>query len=495
MAVALSAVVLGAVTSCREKVYDVSFLTLLDEMVSVEAAAMYPSLPYRAFSLSGSAGAVIFNQKGPGVITRIRLAAEDRRGVVRFYFDGSSSAEITLPAYDVSSVDIPEAHGGLIAGDALYLPIPFNGSCRITFEPDGGSDATATGSYQIDYRRYEAEVSVETFSSATLTHTRRRIDEVNRFLLDPQEASATGDAGVIHGEALLGGGDPVMIRLPRGENAVYGLQVEVTPSGAGGYARAMRSLIIQGTFDGKVTLRAPVSDFSGGGAVAVDSRYFTAGDGGKVTGRWLMPYCEKASLAFINEGRERVNVSYNIYVHPLSWDDERSLYFHAAWKEEAGIKAGRADTNRWNAVAIHGGRGIYMGEIITFYNHTDAWPLDGDIEIGPGDTGGGSYAVMTTAGYYNISTPPAVSQTPFGGAPRIGKRGAYGYNTLIRTRILDGIPFADMFAVDVSLPGGKEGTIDCATTSFWYGDKKTRPGISSGPETWGRVLLPAPTDK
>jgi hypothetical protein len=491
----------GALSSCSERKYQIDLPTLLDEMVSEEAATLYPVIPYRTFSLSGRAGEVLFDQPGPGVITRIRLMSEDKRGTLRFYFDGSASPDITLNGYDLSLLNIPETEGGLLAADGsvLYLPVPYNESCRITFEdPPGGGEAPAPKDYQINYRQYSGDVSVETFSSQKLARMKRRLAEVNQWLMNPD--SVLAGKQIIQGEAWVEGGDPLVVNLPRGENAVYRLQVKITmpsPDREGYYAQEMRDIILQGIFDGKMTVRAPISDLSGGGTGApyVKSRYLDADGKGQLLSRWLMPYREKASLAFINEGKTRLHISYTVYVSPLPWDENRSLYFHASWKEEMGLGISPSEGSDWNFASIAGGRGVYKGDAITVYNHTTGWYGNGGVEMSLDDEDSPSYAESSAAGYYNVPRLPLTSfNTPFGGAPRADLKSSHGYSSMFRTRILDDIPFTSRLRFDMQLLGEKAGTVDYAVTLFWYGDRKVRPDKAFLPETWGRTLLPAPAD-
>ncbi|MDR1646069.1 MAG: DUF2961 domain-containing protein [Tannerellaceae bacterium] len=479
--------------SCSGNKDVIGLATLFDEMTSVEEAVRYPLVPYRTFTLSGRAESVLFDQQGPGVITRIRLTSEDKRGIVRIYLDDSPAEELTLSAYDLSQLNIPEAEGGLLtAGKTLYLPVPYHKHCRITLEEPPG---TAPKYYQIQYRRYPQGTPVESFSLQRLLRMKRRIAEVNRQLLGI-DSVRTGQ--VIQGQVLLEAGNPFMIKLPRGEHAVYSLQLQVAvpTTGTANYAQCMRDIVLQGVFDGKLTLRVPVSDFSGGGMGApyVKSYYLSADGRGGIVSRWLMPYREKASLSLVNEGRERLNIRYEVHVAPLPWDNERSLYFHASWKEELGLRLETSGENDWDFATIRGGRGIYKGDVLTVYNHTASWYGEGGMNIYvDGDDDVPSHTEQTAGDYYNHPGQPLTTfQTPFGGAPRADTETATGYSALFRSRIMDGIPFGSQLSLKMGLLGRKAGTIDCATTIFWYGDKKARPEKISRPEVWARTLLPSP---
>ncbi|MDR2118060.1 MAG: DUF2961 domain-containing protein [Tannerellaceae bacterium] len=501
---AMAAVFFCCLLSCsggKEK--DVTVDRLLDEMLSVEEGARYPAIPYQALSVSGRMEEALFDRQGPGVITRLLTAQGKMQGLLHFYFDGSEDAEMSLPVSGLSLPDILEEGGGLLCyhtnprsgaaeGSTLFLPVPYEKSCRITFEHTGG--AAASGHFRIDYRQYPEHTSVETFSLKKLSHLKKKIADVDHLLQNPPRPERL-EKSAIRGEAMLEEGAPIVVRLPQGEHAVYEWEVQVTPMGDE-YAQSMRNLVLQGTFDGKQTLRAPLADFSGGGmsAPAVESRYLSSDGKGSVVSRWLMPYMEKASLAFVNEGRKPVHIRYAIYAAPLPWD-ERMLYFHASWKEETGIPLSASEKNEWNFASISGGRGVYKGDVFSVYNHTSGWYGKGSDRIRI--DGEETRQTETNLGYYynHPQQPVRTFQTPFGGAPQAGTKSMHGYNTFFRLRLLDGAPFVHRFDLDMEWWGEKTGTVDCAATIFWYGDRKARPETTSRSEVTARTLPLPPSSE
>jgi len=117
--------------SCKMNNEVISLESLLDEMVSVEESARFPQPSYKCFqessydrrsvspdstnwfanadgfgvvridTIEGRTEKVMFDQTGPGVITRIWITTIDKRGIWRFYFDGSENANWVIPAYDL----------------------------------------------------------------------------------------------------------------------------------------------------------------------------------------------------------------------------------------------------------------------------------------------------------------------------------------------------------------------------------------------------------
>ncbi len=153
--------------------------SLLDEMISFDESANYPVIQYiakqtsshdrrsiapdkegwfanddgsgyeRIDTIKGRIEKVLFEQNGPGVITRIWLSASSKTGTLRFYFDGGTEPTIIIPAYDMQRFPLKIKYGlsfththynsdlDKTGGNTFFLPIPYQKSCRITFEePD-----------------------------------------------------------------------------------------------------------------------------------------------------------------------------------------------------------------------------------------------------------------------------------------------------------------------------------------------------------------------
>lgn len=518
MKIAGVAVLLLLLIACQEKEKpDVSLDALLEEMVSWEEAARYPAIPYRCLQVSsydrlsvspdsahwfanddgsgyerietneGRTEKVLFDDKGAGVITRIWLTTTDKRGTWRFYFDGSVRANWEIPVYDMMQINIPELGRGLLqphtsytpdgkGGSTLFLPMPYAKGCKITFEEPKDIEP-APRYYQINYRKYPEETIVETFNNRVVKKAAKKIAAIDKLLLNP-----VSDCDSLHidKQQVLEPGDPMLIRLPQGEHAVRELKIKVSVSEKEQYAQTMRNIILQGTFDGKLTVWAPVSDFSGGGmgAPAVESWFLSADGDGGITSRWLMPYREAASVALVNEGNQPVEVEMSLCLSPITWD-ERMLYFYASWRQEKGIKLNdnpedSENTIEWNFATING-KGVYKGDALTLYNHSPEWYGEGDEKIWVDDDTFPSHFGTGTEDYYNSSWAPVIPfHTPFGGAPRADSESSHGYNTFFRTRNLDGIPFTKRLKFDIEMLGWKKGTADYATTIFWYGDIKAR---------------------
>jgi hypothetical protein len=429
---------------------------------------------------AGKTPSVLFDGTGPGAITRIKLSAVDRSGTIKFFFDGSTSADIEIPAFSSAAPNTPEGFADSEA--ASWFPIPYAIGCRIVYEPADAESADTTRSYQIDYRTYPSRVIVETFTARALASLRKKTAAVGQLLVKPESRS---DTQRIEGVKVLAPGDPLVARLPMGAYVVNELSVRITPL-AGVYDQTMRDIVMQTIFDGLQTMRIPLSDFSGGGMGSrpVKTAMLTADGNGCIVSRWPMPYREEAKLAFINEGTGRARVSYSIKLSPVTWNDGRTLYFHASWREAM------RSANDSVIIDINGGKGIYKGGALTLYNHGPGSDWLSDTEIEVITDGVHLFAVKGLDDYYNIpAAAVADMQSPFGGMVRMGRKNTGGYNSLLRLRLIDDILFTNSLKISFRKPWPD---IDYAAVAYWYGDHKARAFNSVAPVSRSRVLLAEP---
>lgn len=510
--------------------------TLLTEMISVEEAARYPAITYTSRQVSSYDRAslspdtpgwfanadgfgiertdtvndrvekVMFHQQGPGVITRIWITTTDKRGTWRFYFDDSPTPGWIILGYDLMKFGIPQLGHGLLqphtsytpdgkGGSTLFLPIPYAKSCKITFEDAPEAEPTPKY-YAINYRQYPDETTIETFSEQVVARAADKIKETDSLLLNPTIVYHNPPTET---HQRIAPGAALNIRLPEGEQAIYELKIKIDTDKVH-YAQVMRNIVFQATFDGKQTVWVPLSDFSGAGmgAYPTESWFLTADGAGTITSRWLMPYRQSAQITLFNTGEVEAGATVSVYTAPLGWDD-RMLYFHTSWKQEQGIPIHHDpadDTNckDWNFATING-KGVYKGDVLSLYNHSPAWYGEGDEKIWVDRDTFPSHFGTGTEDYYNSSWAPVIPfHTPFGGAPRADLESSHGYNTFFRTRNLDGIPFEKQLRFDIEMIGWVKGTVDYATTVYWYGNANATALNTSGPEEAARELLPSAKD-
>lgn len=496
-------------TSCSESV---TLSSLLDEMTDREQLTRFPEKIYtqkqmssydrrsvakgepgwfancdgwgsvRIDTIEGRVETVMFDEVGPGAITRIWMTTVGKQGTMRFYLDGEQQASVVIPAYDMKKFPM-EIHEGLslththyeaelekVGGNTFYLPIPYQKSCKITFEDPVEK---APRYYQINYRTYEEGTEVETFTLAEAKKLTDKINQVGNHLLNPETDKVEGT--ITEKDLDLKAGKSEIVGLPSGTKAVRNLTVKVSGfENDSIYAEIMRAVVLEGCFDGVKTIRVPLADFSGAGmgAPKTDGWYLSADGKGMITCRFVMPYQKDATFTLSNTSANDVKVSLSATTSDYQWDNN-SMYFHVSHKFEKEIrldcKPDEGNVLEWNFITLKG-KGVYVGDLLSLYNHSPKWYGEGDEKIYIDGEKFPSHFGTGTEDYYNCSWAPVVPfLTPYGGAPRADETTSHGYNTFLRTRNLDVIPFTTELLFDIEMISWLPGTADYYTTVYWYG--------------------------
>lgn len=427
---------------------------------------------------------VMMDAEGPGVIVRFWLTTLAKEGTMRFYFDNEQEASLVVPGFDLMRAGLgagtallnphssyePRGKGG----NTLYLPLPYQKHCKVTWQFTDSANRKTPHYYQINYRTYAPDTRVTTFEKSQLGLYRALIGKTDSLLWNPPPAQGKAIAKDLR----LSPGSEGAIALPAGAAAIRLLSL----GGIGAEEKLWRSVMIRIEFDGRTTVQCPLGDFigSGAGGRKIRSWYRELSDSGTLTSRWVMPYRKSATIYIQNRSDIAVELHAKAVVSPFVWND-RTMYFHARYKFEKEIKdvkwdydPGKVAKNDpdgpidWNFITIQG-KGVYLGNTLCVDNHMNSWYGEGDAkayvdnEKFPSEFGTG------LEDYYNTSWAPVVLyQTPFANAPRADQPSSTGYNTFTRTRILDRIPFVKAFSFDMEMLSWDGGTIDAGATTYWY---------------------------
>lgn len=437
---------------------------------------------------NGHSEFVMMDADGPGAIVRLWLTTVVKPGMMRFYFDNEEKASIEIPGFDLlrgfklgtallnphSSYE-PNGKGG----NTLYLPLPYQKHCKVTWEYTDTSAIKTSHYYQINYRTYAPGTKVETFAMPQLIKYKADIDNADARLWNP--TMQAGKSIAINQS--LAAGKELAVSLPQGVNAVRSLAVKMNAANKEDPEKMWRMVFLKIEFDDHQTVLCPLDDFigSGFGGKKIKSWYRDLSAEGDLVSRWVMPYQKSAKITFINKAPFDISLKATATVSPYKWDD-RSMYFHTTYKYEENIQDRKwdYDLNKiaskdsvgpidWNFATLKG-KGVYLGNTLSINNHMNSWYGEGDAkayvdnETFPSEFGTG------LEDYYNTSWAPVVLyQTPFANAPRADNPSSFGYNTFTRTRSLDGIPFTNAFSFDMEMLSWDGGTIDAAATTYWYG--------------------------
>ncbi|MEO3405594.1 glycoside hydrolase family 172 protein [Mucilaginibacter sp. CAU 1740] len=437
----------------------------------------------RTDTVNGHREQVMMDVDGPGAIVRFWLTTFKRAGIIRIYFDRHTTPEVTIPAYDLMKSGLQIA-APLLAphssyeptekgGSTLYLPLPYARHCKVTFEDNEPTKQPRY--YQINYRNYPKGTLVKTFTVKQLDDCKALVTSVNDKLANPV------DEVTLPKTSLKGSLEPtkqLSVNLPSGSSAIHLLQLSIKTEKPEDHEQALRSTILQVSFDGEQTIWCPVGDFGGSGVGArpLQSWYRTITQKGKIISRWVMPYQKSAKITLLNLGAVGVKVSLTATTGKWNWD-KRSMYFHADWRSQNNVPIKQTEKDKpseWEFNVING-KGVFMGDSFAVYNHMHKWYGEGDQKLWVDNLKFPTEYGTGTEDYYNTSWAPVVLyQTPFANAPRADNADSFGHNTFTRTRNLDAVPFAQTFKYTLETLGWENGTADFAATTYWYGFKNTK---------------------
>ena len=427
---------------------------------------------------------VIMEDKGPGAVVRFwtPLAADRNQQTIRFYLDGSPTPAITANLNDLfrgcgfvpppfafvsfdetdlrKQIEKPRAGAQGVGGD-LYLPIPYSKGCKITLD-------SVPFYYVINYRSYAAGTAVKSFSMEEFEAMKQVVTLTGDVILgrtDPPKADNKWNlAELSPGEER--GGD-----LAPGPAAVRDLIIRIRPDEA---PAALRSLVVQATFDGEPTVWCPLSEFFGAGVrlQPVQDFWRSVGDDGTLRTSWLMPYSKSARVSIKNICDHDLSVGLLTATIQRKWDD-RSMLFHANWHSQRLIPTQpRSD---WNYIEIQG-QGRYVGDTLTVFNPSRDWYGEGDERIYQDGAALPEFIGTGTEDYYGYAWGMAdFFNSPFISIPRRetpDHNNWLGYTTTSRVRPLDSIPFQSALRHDMEIWHWANCKVDYAVGTFWY----ARPG-------------------
>lgn len=419
---------------------------------------------------------VIFDERGPGVITRIWTAGNVTDAVIRFYFDGERTARLTVKGNDFTKMPfyIPEGlvlkhiHYDQHGGTSLHVPLPYGKSCKITIDnpdPDFGF------AYHIGYRTYEEGTEVRTFTLEEAVSMASTMTEIAECLKTPPQTPNGQKCQTLQNVAP---GEILKMNFPDGSKAIRNLKLSVSNVNPALYDKVMRNLIVSMNFDGETTVHCPIGDFSGGGIGArkVDSWYLSADGEGASECRFIMPYQTEASIEIKNRSSADAVVRVEAMVSDWEWHTN-TCYFRCSWRQEGGLDTGSDydsnDNTEWLFSHLTG-NGVLKADVLSLYNFRDTWYGEGDEKIYIDEDIFPSHFGTGTEDYYNTSFAPVeVFHTPFGGAVRADTESSFGYNTWLRGRNLDGLTFRSSLRFYFELLGWAPATVLYSSTVFWYG--------------------------
>lgn len=433
---------------------------------------------------------VMFDADGPGAIVRfwVTVAMYEGNGILRIYIDNKPEPVIEGEVLKLMSggglvsaplaTSVSELTDYIQRGHNLYLPIPYNQHCKITYESDALSDepGAMTGEafyYNINYRTYSNEVSMSSFSKDDLKTYANELELVQNNLGEYSVPEKTQTERSEH--VTLSPGKSVEL-ISAGELAVRQIVVKLM---AGDEAQGLRSTVIEMDFDGKQTVWCPVGDFFGTGykISPYHTWYTKVEEDGTMACNWVMPFSKECKIRIKNYGSQEVTIEkFAVDTKEYSWTDH-TMYFGAGWREdnrlpsrEAGKNMDEPEKERFDVNYVNlTGKGVLIGNGVVLFNTTDAWWGEGDEKIFVDGEKFPSHFGTGTEDFYGYAWSNANNFShPFIAQPDGTGAMESGFVSNMRFRSLDAIPFNQSLQFDMEIWHQASTTINHAPVSFWY---------------------------
>ena len=446
---------------------------------------------------------VLLDVQGPGAITRfwVTVARTEGKGMLRFYIDGKLSVEgevlnllsggalCAAPLSDSVSTESPY----LNRGHNLYLPIPYAKSCKVTYEsetldnprPDkDGKKRKESFYYNVETRTYAPGTEVESFTLDVLQREKAAVDAANRVLARRQNgADKVVDEALSFDGAILPGESVSRTVTREKGGAIRRLAMAVAN---GKKPQALRSTVLEISFDGERTVWAPVGEFFGCGyTYEAYSSWFTSCTGaGRMESRWTMPFEKTCTVTVRNLGSAPVSVTLTeLEIGPYRWDSARSLHFGACWHEyaDAPSRKGAEKLQYDFDYAELEGEGLFVGTTFALWQPSTKWWGEGDEKVFVDGEAAPSFIGTGTEDHYGYAwSRPQPFDHPFLAQPiGIGqgrpvnadnpRRNAVN----VRNRALDAIPFTKSIRFHMEMWHWQADLkLDFAPLACWY----MRPG-------------------
>lgn len=479
----------------------VTLESLLDEMVDYNSDVHFPSPSWSAKMVSSTDSRsvspdkpywfanddniryiriekgekVIFEEDGPGVITRIWTVGKADVPMY-FYFDGETTPSVILRNGDPNTADW-DADSPLIFkhpwhdqyyGGNMYYPIPFGKSLKIT----AGTTAISSWAFHFSVRKYDKSTKVETFTLAGADRVAGKAAQVAAILKNPPVFSSGKET---QASGRLAAGSPVSLNLPKGNAAVRNLRIRIGKYDSASREALLGSITVKMYFDGIKCVEAPLSDFFGGGSTAAEhSNWYLTSDGkGTFSSRFVMPYRDSARISLHSVSQEVVplaEITANVDTD-FEWHTN-TMHFHAQYKADQDLPLSNEYTSskvkEWTAATIQG-KGIVKGDVLSVRCKTDTWYGEGDEKIYVDSEAFPSYFGTGTEDYYNSSFAPVVPfENAFGGCLLAESNILPFRNIWLRTRNLDGMIFNSSLKFNWELESWNPGTADYSSVLWWY---------------------------
>jgi len=394
--------------------------------------------------LAPDATHVLFDEAGPGVITRIWSA--NPSGRVQVYLDDEPE-----PAIDAELSELLQGRVGVQSaafafkvggGSNLYLPVPYQRRCRIALQGAGRRLF-----YQINFQRYAPDVQLPRFDLNAHAHPHGAAAQAGQALRAQAEL-AIAPAWRKRTETLHTGSSAAALLAADGGSVLRLLRVRPNTSDP----LALRQTALSISVDGERTVHVPLADFFGAGPEPAEVRalpVWTELAPLRFTSRWPMPFQRELRVALVRAaGEAEVSAELELWSEPQRFDTRSLLFFARA--ASTGPQPNEP-THDYTLAEIHGD-GVYVGTRLNVTNSEAAWWGEGDEKIWLDGEAFPSLFGTGTEDYFGYAyCSNETFARAYIGQPSAGARGNYGRVALYRFHAPDPIRFRSSLRFDLEV--------------------------------------------
>ena len=393
---------------------------------------------------------VMAEMKGPGCIWRI-WSARAEKGHVKIYLDDQPQPAVDMPfceyfdgrhapfAYPALSYNLEDVKSH---GQNLYLPIPYQKSCKVVADKGWGSY------YHFNYASYPAGTKIPTFSAALAAKHAEGLKAVNRFFAERLGEDPAGKRpGAFRAKPRVNvlPGETATVLGCFGPGAITSLKAKIRFSSREEQMAVLRKLVLRITWDDqpKPAVWCPLGDFFG--TAPGVNLYKTLMSGMTDEGfysYWYMPFEKGAKVELTNDDTVAHEVEFEVVNDPPESGMAGLGYFHCKWHRDT-IEPPLDRWPDWVMLQTQG-CGRFCGVMLHVWNPRGGWWGEGDEkffvdgEKFPSTIGTGS------EDYFGYAwCDPHLFQRPYH-AQTLTEQNR-GHQSVLRWHITDNVPFHESF--------------------------------------------------
>jgi len=443
---------------------------------------------------------LLAEMKGPGCIWRV-WSAMPGPGQVRLVLDGETVLALPFTNWFTGRhypFDFPNLAYSAARGHNLYVPIPYQRSCRVLASSNWGRY------YHFTYSSFPADTEVPTFRANLTESERAALAEADRRLgaALAEDVPLPPGAAVVETQLVIAAGARALTLRLEGPRRVVEMRALARSATPDDEAAALRHLVLRVRWDGdgKPAVECPLGDFFGSAPGRHPFRTWVAAMTPEwMIARWPMPFSRLAEFEIANDGPTSRSVRLRVAHVPEPRPAGRFLRFHAAWHR--GLPPPRPDRAPDWPFLIAEGQGRFCGLMLHVWNPIGGayepakpghwWWGEGDEkffvdgELFPSTFGTG------TEDYFGYAwCCPVTFARPFH-AQTVSEDNA-GHQSVARWHVADNVPFQTCFegCLEKYFPDDRP-TLYAATV-YWYMAPGGRHAIRLPPvaERYGYAIRP-----